>query len=214
MKPYACFCLIQYSAAWCHIRLTLSDWPCSFWTLCENRDFVSLVILASHYYDILMGAMASQITSFTSVYSIVYCGTDQRKTSKLRVTGLCERNSPVTFPAQRASHAQNDSIWWRHHEGSISNFFGHMMCGYSMESSPCSAVGLVDQYSIIVVNILDGIDFVRRKYIHCLLLIHIWRVSAESLQTYLHISSPKHRNVHPLMFGFVHGAINDTDTSI
>ena len=37
--------------------------------------------------------------------------------SKLRVTGLCEGNSPVTgeFPAQRASNAKNISIWWRHH---------------------------------------------------------------------------------------------------
>ena len=43
------------------------------------------------------------------------CGS--RKTSKLRVTGLCEGNSPVTgeFPAQRASNAENASIWWRHH---------------------------------------------------------------------------------------------------
>ena len=42
----------------------------------------------------------SQITSLTIVYSSVYSGADQRK---LRVTGLCEGNSPVTgeFPAQR-----------------------------------------------------------------------------------------------------------------
>ena len=40
-----------------------------------------------------------------------------KKTSKLRVTDLCERNSPVTsgFPSQRASNAENVSIWWRHH---------------------------------------------------------------------------------------------------
>ena len=40
-----------------------------------------------------------------------------KKTSKLRVTGLCVGNSPVTgeFPAQRASNAENVSIWWRHH---------------------------------------------------------------------------------------------------
>ena len=31
---------------------------------------------------------------------------------------LCGGNSPVTgeFPAQRASNAENVSIWWRHHE--------------------------------------------------------------------------------------------------
>ena len=40
-----------------------------------------------------------------------------KKTSKLCVTGLCVGNSPVTgeFPAQRASNAENVSIWWRHH---------------------------------------------------------------------------------------------------
>ena len=38
--------------------------------------------------------------------------------SKLRVTALCAGNSPETgeFPAQMANNAENDSIWWRHHE--------------------------------------------------------------------------------------------------
>ena len=41
-----------------------------------------------------------------------------KKTSKLRVTGLCVGNLPVTgeFPTQRASNAENVSIWWRHHD--------------------------------------------------------------------------------------------------
>ena len=40
-----------------------------------------------------------------------------KKTSKLRVTGLCAGKSPGTgeFPAQMASNAENVSIWWRHH---------------------------------------------------------------------------------------------------
>ena len=40
-----------------------------------------------------------------------------KKTSKLRVTGLCVGNSPVTgeFPTQRVSNAENISILWRHH---------------------------------------------------------------------------------------------------
>ena len=40
-----------------------------------------------------------------------------KKTSKLRITGLWAGNSPVTgeFPAQMVSHAENISIWWRHH---------------------------------------------------------------------------------------------------
>ena len=41
-----------------------------------------------------------------------------KKISKLRVTGLCVGNSPVTgeFPAQMAGDAKNVSIWVRHHE--------------------------------------------------------------------------------------------------
>ena len=40
-----------------------------------------------------------------------------KKTSKHRVTGLCDGTSLVTdeFPLQRASNAGNVSIWWRHH---------------------------------------------------------------------------------------------------
>ena len=40
-----------------------------------------------------------------------------KKTSKLRITGLCAGNSPVTgeFPAQMASNEENVPIWWRHH---------------------------------------------------------------------------------------------------
>ena len=39
-----------------------------------------------------------------------------KKTSKLRFTGLCAGNSPVTgeFSAQMASNVKNVSIWWLH----------------------------------------------------------------------------------------------------
>ena len=54
---------------------------------------------------------------FHPLYSTIYSGADQKKTSKLHVTGFCEGNSPVTgeFPAQRASNAENIPIWWCHH---------------------------------------------------------------------------------------------------
>ena len=44
-------------------------------------------------------------------------GRRSKATAKLRVTGLCEGNSPVTgeFPTQRACIAENLSICWRHH---------------------------------------------------------------------------------------------------
>ena len=66
----------------------------------------------------IISALASQITSLTIVYSTVYSRLRSKKTSKLRVAGLWEGNSPVIgeFPAQKASNAENVSIWWRHHD--------------------------------------------------------------------------------------------------
>ena len=62
-----------------------------------------------HCNAVIMSAVAS--------HSMVWSRCRSKKTSKLRDHGLCERNSPVTseFPAQRASNAENVSIWWRHH---------------------------------------------------------------------------------------------------
>ena len=51
-----------------------------------------------------------------------------KKTSKLRVTGLCEGNSPVT---QWTSNAENVPIWWRHHMSPLlwySQGFGCFRC--------------------------------------------------------------------------------------
>ena len=64
-----------------------------------------------------MGAMTSQITSLTIVYSSIFFRRRSKKTSKLRVTGLCVGNSPVAgeFPAQMDNNAENVSISWRHH---------------------------------------------------------------------------------------------------
>ena len=64
-----------------------------------------------------MSGMASQITSLTICLLNCLFRRRSKKTSKLRVTGFCEGNSPVTgeFPTQRASDAENVSIWWRHH---------------------------------------------------------------------------------------------------
>ena len=65
-----------------------------------------------------MDAMASQITNLTIVYKTVYSRHRSKKTPTLRVTGLYAVNWPVTgeFPAQRASNAENVSIWWIHHD--------------------------------------------------------------------------------------------------
>ena len=63
-----------------------------------------------------MSAMASQITSLTIVYSRVYSGPDQRKhQSSTSLTFVGEFTGGRWISAQRASNAENVSIWWRHH---------------------------------------------------------------------------------------------------
>ena len=53
-----------------------------------------------HYSDVIMGAMASQITSLTIVYSTVYSGADQRK----------HQNSPHKGPVTRKMFLFDDGI--------------------------------------------------------------------------------------------------------
>ena len=68
----------------------------------------------SHYCHGIMSAMVSQITGVSIVYPTFFF----KENINLRVTGLCEGNSPLTdeFHAQRASNVENASIWWHHHD--------------------------------------------------------------------------------------------------
>ena len=70
-----------------------------------------------HYNDVVMGAIASQITSLTIVYSIVYSDADQSKhqsSASLDIV-LGIHRATANFHAQMASNAENVSIWLRHH---------------------------------------------------------------------------------------------------
>ena len=49
-----------------------------------------------------------------------------KKTSKLRVAGLCE-GLTGQFPAQKASSAENISIWWRHKSPQKGNILVHVV---------------------------------------------------------------------------------------
>ena len=75
-----------------------------------------------HYNDVIMGTVASQITSLTIVYSTVYSDADQRKHQSSASLAFCAGNSLRTreFPAQMASYTENVSIWWHHHDGLMS----------------------------------------------------------------------------------------------
>ena len=78
---------------------------------------LSASFVLCHYNGVIMSAMASPIASLAIVFSTVYFRRRSKKTSKLRVTGLCSgiHRWPVNSPAQRVSNAEKVYIWWRNH---------------------------------------------------------------------------------------------------
>ena len=77
---------------------------------------ISSIEISCHYNDVIMGAVASQITSLTIVYASAYSGTDQRKlqssASLAFVRGIHRRpvNSPHKWPVTRKMFPFDDVI--------------------------------------------------------------------------------------------------------
>ena len=94
-----------YRAIWSGSRLqACTQWGCLFPGSCRD--------LIAHYRDVIMSAMASQITSVSIVCSTICSGADQRKHESSALLALCEGNPPVSggFPSQRANNAENVPI--------------------------------------------------------------------------------------------------------
>ena len=109
-----------------------------------------------------------------------------KKISKLRVTGLCEGNSPVTgeFPAQMASNVETVSLWWRHHVLPVLrrpaanrtanevdiwpvNFFFHMSVSQlSVHNKQCAV-----DFDVISRTWTEWVDFEDRLF-YCYLCIY------------------------------------------
>ena len=78
---------------------------------CLHDLLIYLVGMHLHLSDVIISEMASNHQPHDCLLDRLF-RRRSKKTSKLRVTGLCAGNSPVTgeFPAQRASNAENVSI--------------------------------------------------------------------------------------------------------
>ena len=90
-------------------------------------------VATSHYGDVIMGAIAFQITSLTIVYSTVYSDADQRKHQSSSSLALVRG---IHRPAQMASNAENVSIRWRHRDG-------YNSCTQSTQSNYCNCFKLL-----------------------------------------------------------------------
>ena len=77
---------------------------------------MKLPSLPIHYSDVIMGVVASQITSLTMVYSTVYSGTDRRKHQSSTSLGFVRGihrwpvNSPHKGPVRRKMFPFNGAI--------------------------------------------------------------------------------------------------------
>ena len=85
-------------------------------TRSDDRLIFIVVIPIPHYDDVIMGAIASQITSLTIIYSTVYSDADQRKlqsaASLAFVRGIHRGpvNSPHKWPVTRKMFPFDDVI--------------------------------------------------------------------------------------------------------
>ena len=86
-----------------------------YWTCC--RACHMYLFCDNHCCDVIMGTMASQITSLTIVYSIVHSGADQRKhqssASLAFVRGIHRWpvNSPHKWPVTRKMFPFDDDVY-------------------------------------------------------------------------------------------------------
>ena len=89
------------------VILTSKYYFCIVCTLgCKHRS--------PNYNDVIMTTMTVSNHQPRGCLLNRLCRHRSKKTSKVRVTGLIVGTGE--FPAQRASYAENVSIWWRHHD--------------------------------------------------------------------------------------------------
>ena len=98
------------------IRVSLADTGATAQVLSPGDVIFHLLRIFLHYHDVIMGAIAYQITSLTIVYSTVYLGADkkkhQRSASLAFVRGIHRGpvNSPHKWPVTRKMSPFDDII--------------------------------------------------------------------------------------------------------
>ena len=88
--------------------------------------------------DVVMGTVASQITSLIPLFTQPFIQAQIKENIKApRHWTLCgEFTGTGEFPAQRSSYAENISMWWRHHGFHVSHRVRASMCGYRLLYPP------------------------------------------------------------------------------
>ena len=167
--------LIFFKGDWSFVQCYSESTQNSCYMFAHYTDSCPVVLWAiywcnSHYNDVIMSAVASQITSLTIVYLTFSSRRRSGKTSKLRVTGLCAGNSPAAgeFPAQMASNAENVSLWWRHHNFAHVTTAVQSCCVQNMNVLPMAT----NQVSTNIISIFQ--QFTLFSYLFISYIIPYW----------------------------------------
>ena len=156
-----------------------------------------------HYDDVILGAMASKITSLTIVYSTVYSGADQSKHQSSASLAFVWGISPGTgeFPAQMASNKEifpfDDvimilPIWARYGVfivNSMTEFFFYL----------CHNVSCIDSNIIICLTLLGPYNETRVKQYADYWILYIYIYVAMTLFSV----NPFFRFLNAVILGFV-----------
>ena len=136
---------------------TLRHLPIIYFTHISN---MSILI---HYGDVIMGAIASQITSLTIVYPTVYSDTDQRKHQSSASLAFVRGNFtgdrwifPAQRPVTRRMFPLDDVIMEQYLASNI-----HMNCALCVYHWSLSPTSLLINHTVVPVPILinlTGID--------------------------------------------------------
>ena len=85
----------------------------------QHHFIIAFEMKVNYYNDVIMGSMASQMTSLTIVSSSLYSGADQRKHRSSASLALCGEfryrgpvNSPHKWPVTRKSIPFDDVIMY------------------------------------------------------------------------------------------------------
>ena len=105
----------------CRSDKHLNEWRSCWWFETPWRPYDVIVMLALQWRHNERDGVSNH-QCFDCLLNCLF-RRRSKKTSKLRVIGLCEGNSTVAgeFPVQMASNAENISIWWRHHANGTCN---------------------------------------------------------------------------------------------
>ena len=147
-----------------------------------------LAYISLHYSDVIMGAMASQITSLTNVYSTVYSGADQRKHQSsaslafVRAFHRWPMNSPHKGPVTRRMFPFDDVIMCKYLTSWAMKIAFHSRC----VSSLVSEMKLIQGQSFNTYYPFSFQDVVKHyKYTRVRLLVGhdaLWHLSATTAQ--------------------------------